>query len=195
MPIAPHGRSDEGGIPGSAAVREFQSTRRSLVPNGTSYKYYCRQTHPVVNSMTPNRIGRARRRFLAEPSLLRRSTVRSAQGNALGKGGVLCGYRPNGPTVPGSVWPVGPTTCDGFDHCPQGAALGWANYRAFGPRIERQEILRHPTGTPSAAFRESAIAAPGPLYFAVPRASVPIKAPTDFSNTVLQVHKNIMAAA
>jgi hypothetical protein len=32
------------------------------------------------------------------------------------------------------------------------------------------------------------------LYFAVPLASVLVKAPTDFSNTVLQVHKNIMAA-
>ena len=32
------------------------------------------------------------------------------------------------------------------------------------------------------------------LYFAVPHASVLVKAPTDFSNTVLQVHKNIMAA-
>ena len=40
---------------------------------------------------------------------------------------------------------------------------------------------------------EPAIAAAGPLYFAVPHASVLIKAPTDFSNTVLQVHKNIMA--
>ncbi len=42
---------------------------------------------------------------------------------------------------------------------------------------------------------EPAIAAAGPLYFAVPHASVLVKAPTDFSNTVLQVHKNIMAAA
>jgi len=41
---------------------------------------------------------------------------------------------------------------------------------------------------------EPAIAAAGPLYFAVPHASVLIKAPTDFSNTVLQIHKNIMAA-
>jgi hypothetical protein len=32
------------------------------------------------------------------------------------------------------------------------------------------------------------------LYFAVPHASVLVKAPADFSNTVLQVHKNIMAA-
>ncbi|MFZ1935899.1 MAG: hypothetical protein WCB27_13905 [Thermoguttaceae bacterium] len=42
---------------------------------------------------------------------------------------------------------------------------------------------------------EPAIAAAGPLYFAVPHASVLVKAPADFSNTVLQVHKNIMAAA
>jgi hypothetical protein len=42
---------------------------------------------------------------------------------------------------------------------------------------------------------EPAIAAAGPLYFSVPHASVLVKAPTDFSNTVLQVHKNIMAAA
>ncbi len=42
---------------------------------------------------------------------------------------------------------------------------------------------------------EPAIAAAGPLYFAVPHASVLVKAPTDFSNTVLQVHKSIMAAA
>jgi hypothetical protein len=41
---------------------------------------------------------------------------------------------------------------------------------------------------------EPAIAAAGPLYFAVPHASVLAKAPMDFSNTVLQVHKNIMAA-
>jgi hypothetical protein len=41
---------------------------------------------------------------------------------------------------------------------------------------------------------EPAIAAAGPLYFAVPHASVLVKAPADFSNTVLQVHKNIMAA-
>ena len=42
---------------------------------------------------------------------------------------------------------------------------------------------------------EPAIAAAGPLYFAVPHASVLVKAPADFSNTVLQVHKNIMAAS
>ena len=42
---------------------------------------------------------------------------------------------------------------------------------------------------------EPAIAAAAGLYFAVPHASVLVKAPTDFSNTVLQVHKNIMAAA
>jgi hypothetical protein len=41
---------------------------------------------------------------------------------------------------------------------------------------------------------EPAIAAAGPLYFAVPHASVLAKTPMDFSNTVLQVHKNIMAA-
>jgi hypothetical protein len=41
---------------------------------------------------------------------------------------------------------------------------------------------------------EPVIAAAGPLYFAVPHATVPVKAPADFSNTVLQVHKNIMAA-
>ena len=44
------------------------------------------------------------------------------------------------------------------------------------------------------SWLEPAIAAAGPLYFAVPHASVLIKAPPDFSNTVLQVHKNIMAA-
>ncbi len=42
---------------------------------------------------------------------------------------------------------------------------------------------------------EPAIAAAGPLYFAVPHASVLAKTPMDFSNTVLQVHKSIMAAA
>jgi hypothetical protein len=42
---------------------------------------------------------------------------------------------------------------------------------------------------------EPAIAAAGPLYFAVPHATVLVKAPAEFSNTVLQVHKNIMAAA
>jgi hypothetical protein len=42
---------------------------------------------------------------------------------------------------------------------------------------------------------EPAIAAAGSLYFAVPHASVLVKAPAEFSNTVLQVHKNIMAAA
>ena len=41
---------------------------------------------------------------------------------------------------------------------------------------------------------EPAIAAAAGLYFAVPHASVLVKAPADFSNTVLQVHKNIMAA-
>jgi hypothetical protein len=41
---------------------------------------------------------------------------------------------------------------------------------------------------------EPAIAAAAGLYFAVPHASVLVKAPTDFSNTVLQIHKNIMAA-
>ena len=35
----------------------------------------------------------------------------------------------------------------------------------------------------------------GRLYFAVPHASVLVKAPADFSNIVLQVHRNIMAAA
>ncbi len=40
---------------------------------------------------------------------------------------------------------------------------------------------------------EPAIAAAGPLHFAVPHATVLVKAPADFSNTVLQVHKNIMA--
>jgi hypothetical protein len=42
---------------------------------------------------------------------------------------------------------------------------------------------------------EPAIAAAGPLYFVVPHASVLVKAPADFSNAVLQVHKSIMAAA
>ena len=37
-------------------------------------------------------------------------------------------------------------------------------------------------------------AAAAGLYFAVPHASVLVKAPAEFSNTVLQVHKNIMAA-
>jgi hypothetical protein len=41
---------------------------------------------------------------------------------------------------------------------------------------------------------EPAIAAAGPPCFAVPHASVLIKAPTDFSNTVLQVHEKTMAA-
>jgi hypothetical protein len=41
---------------------------------------------------------------------------------------------------------------------------------------------------------EPAIAAAAGLYFAVPHASALVKAPTGFSNTVLQVHKNIMAA-
>jgi hypothetical protein len=40
---------------------------------------------------------------------------------------------------------------------------------------------------------EPAIAVAAGLYFAAPQASVLVKAPTDFSNTVLQVHKNIMA--
>ena len=31
------------------------------------------------------------------------------------------------------------------------------------------------------------------LYFAVPHASVLVKAPADLTNSVLQVHKNIMA--
>jgi hypothetical protein len=42
---------------------------------------------------------------------------------------------------------------------------------------------------------EPAIAAAAGLYFVVPHASVLVKAPADFSNVVLQVHKNIMAAA
>jgi hypothetical protein len=50
-------------------------------------------------------------------------------------------------------------------------------------------------GEVAKCWLEPAIAAAGPLYFAVPHASVLVKAPTDFSNTVLQVHKNIMAAA
>jgi len=41
---------------------------------------------------------------------------------------------------------------------------------------------------------EPAIAAAGGLYFVVPHASVLVKAPADFSNVVLQVHRNIMAA-
>ncbi len=42
---------------------------------------------------------------------------------------------------------------------------------------------------------EPAIAAAGPLYFAVPHASVLVKAPADFSNRVLEVHRSISAAA
>jgi hypothetical protein len=42
---------------------------------------------------------------------------------------------------------------------------------------------------------EPAIAAAGPLYFVVPHATVLVKAPAEFNNVVLQVHKNIMAAA
>ena len=42
---------------------------------------------------------------------------------------------------------------------------------------------------------EPAIAAAGPLYFAVPHAAVLAKTPTNVSNTVLQIHKNIMAAS
>ena len=41
---------------------------------------------------------------------------------------------------------------------------------------------------------EPAIAAAGGLFFVVPHASVLVKAPTQFSNAVLQVHRNIMAA-
>jgi hypothetical protein len=41
---------------------------------------------------------------------------------------------------------------------------------------------------------EPAIAAAAGLHFAMPHASVLVKAPTDFSNTVLQVHKSVMAA-
>jgi hypothetical protein len=41
---------------------------------------------------------------------------------------------------------------------------------------------------------EPAIAAAAGLYFAVPHASVLVEAPAEFSNTVLQVHKNIAAA-
>jgi hypothetical protein len=42
---------------------------------------------------------------------------------------------------------------------------------------------------------EPAIAAAGPLYFVVPHASVLVNAPADFSNRVLEVHRNISAAA
>jgi hypothetical protein len=42
---------------------------------------------------------------------------------------------------------------------------------------------------------EPAIAAAAGLYFVVPHASVLVKAPTEFSNVVLQVHRNITAAA
>jgi hypothetical protein len=50
-------------------------------------------------------------------------------------------------------------------------------------------------GEVAKSWLEPAIAAAGPLYFAVPHASVLVKAPSDFSNTVLLVHKNIMAAS
>jgi hypothetical protein len=42
---------------------------------------------------------------------------------------------------------------------------------------------------------EPAIAAAAGLYFCVPHASVLVKAPAEFSNVVLQVHRNITAAA
>jgi hypothetical protein len=42
---------------------------------------------------------------------------------------------------------------------------------------------------------EPAIAAAAGLYFIVPHASVLVKAPTEFSNVILQVHRNITAAA
>jgi hypothetical protein len=42
---------------------------------------------------------------------------------------------------------------------------------------------------------EPAIAAAGSLYFAVPHASVLVKAPTEFNQVVLEVHRNITAAA
>ena len=42
---------------------------------------------------------------------------------------------------------------------------------------------------------EPAIAAAGGLYFAVPHASVLVKAPAEFNQTVLEVHKNVMSAA
>jgi len=45
------------------------------------------------------------------------------------------------------------------------------------------------------SWLEPAIAAAAGLYFVVPHASVLVKAPTDFSNVVLQVHRNITAAA
>jgi hypothetical protein len=71
--------------------------------------------------------------------------------------------------------------------------------------IEKRQLwpeVRRPDGSENGCFAEAAkcwlepaIAAAGRLYFAVPRASVLINAPTDFSNTVLQVHKDIMAAA
>ncbi|MGD0382254.1 MAG: hypothetical protein ABSA77_01955, partial [Thermoguttaceae bacterium] len=41
---------------------------------------------------------------------------------------------------------------------------------------------------------EPAIAAAGGLYFAVPSAATLLKAPAAFNETVLEVHKNIMAA-
>jgi hypothetical protein len=45
------------------------------------------------------------------------------------------------------------------------------------------------------SWLEPAIAAAGGLYFVVPHASVLVKAPLEFSNKVLQVHRNITAAA
>jgi hypothetical protein len=46
----------------------------------------------------------------------------------------------------------------------------------------------------SKQWLEPAVAAAAVLYFAVPNASVLIKAPPEFTNVVLQVHRNIKAA-
>ena len=69
-------------------------------------------------------------------------------------------------------------------------------------RLEYLELVAHDGSIISSlqwtarfGYKEPAIAAAGGLYFVVPHASVLVKAPADFSNVVLQVHRNIMAAA
>jgi len=49
-------------------------------------------------------------------------------------------------------------------------------------------------GVAVAGNQELAISVGGPLYFAVPNAGCLTKAPVNFSNMVLQIHRNIMAA-
>ena len=86
-----------------------------------------------------------RQELLARSHLLRRSTIRPAQGIALGGSGARerrC--RPNGPTVHRIVGPLGRYS-DLLAPVPQGSALGWANRRAFGPKTPWQEFLPHPS--------------------------------------------------